>query len=144
MRLRLDKNRLLPRYLVLLCQGSRAIHDYLSNSNHGVTRPGINTQQLLGLPVALPPVLEQQNIVRRVEEIDAACNEVAGEVVSAQYRAQLLRSSILADAFSGKLVSHDPADEPASALLYRIAVERGTSKGHRHRAKRARRVGAWT
>ena len=35
----------------------------------------------------------------------------------------LLRSSILAAAFSGKLVSQDPDDEPASVLLERIAAE---------------------
>ena len=35
-----------------------------------------------------------------------------------------LRQSILRHAFSGKLVPQDPNDEPAVALLKRIAVER--------------------
>ena len=43
------------------------------------------------------------------------------------------RRSILAAAFSGQLVPQDPSDEPASALLERIAAERATTKPSRRK-----------
>ncbi len=39
-------------------------------------------------------------------------------------RSAALRRSILERAFRGELVPQDPTDEPASALLERIAAER--------------------
>jgi type I restriction enzyme S subunit len=48
-------------------------------------------------------------------------------------RSASLRQSILKDAFAGKLVPQDPADEPASDLLARIAEEKTTTKKIRRR-----------
>jgi type I restriction enzyme S subunit len=57
----------------------------------------------------------------------------------AERRSTSLRSSVLAAAFSGKLVPQDPSDEPASVLLERIAAERvAAANGHRP-ARRPRR-----
>ena len=43
-------------------------------------------------------------------------------------RSAFLRQSILKDAFAGRLVPQDPADEPASALLARIAKAKKPTK----------------
>ena len=48
-----------------------------------------------------------------------------------------LDQSILAKAFRGELVPHDPADEPASVLLDRIRTARGGGS-ERRKATRAR------
>jgi type I restriction enzyme, S subunit len=47
-----------------------------------------------------------------------------GAVGQARQRAAALRRSLFAEAFAGRLVPQDPADEPASILLERIGVER--------------------
>jgi type I restriction enzyme S subunit len=52
-------------------------------------------------------------------------------------RSSALRQSVLRSAFSGELVPQDPADEPAPALLERIAAERATSSAEA--PKRGRR-----
>ena len=129
MRLRLDQSIILPEFLVLLCRGSRAIQQYLSETNHGVTRPGINTRQLLSLPMALPPINEQQRILHIARFWDEVTSQLDKGVALAIARARQLRSSVLAAAFSGGLVPQDPADEPASDLLQRIAAERASSNG---------------
>ena len=77
-----------------------------------------------GLPVPLPPVDEQHEIVtaleERLSEIAAASDISKTELT----RSAALRQSILKDAFAGKLVPQDPSDEPATELLARIRASR--------------------
>ena len=51
-------------------------------------------------------------------------DEVEAVVVATLKRAERLRQAILRRAFYGRLVPQNPDDEPASALLERIRVER--------------------
>ena len=55
-------------------------------------------------------------------------------------RADALRQSILKKAFSGELVSQDPDDEPAQALLARIRASRGGDSTTRPRRRARRRA----
>jgi type I restriction enzyme S subunit len=82
---------------------------------------------LSGTHLYLPSIAEQQAIV---EQLDVALGEVdrlGKACVFAVNASNALRSSILAAAFSGRLVPQDPSDEPAAHLLERIAAERGTT-----------------
>jgi type I restriction enzyme S subunit len=76
------------------------------------------------LPLALPPDEEQDAIIEAVEDQLSIIDHLEADLDTKLANAQSLRQSILRDAFSGKLVPHDPNDEPASALLERIAAER--------------------
>jgi hypothetical protein len=49
-----------------------------------------------------------------------------------------LRRSILERAFTGRLVPQDPSDEPAAALLERIAAERAAAASATGRRPRRR------
>jgi type I restriction enzyme S subunit len=140
MRLRLDQTIILPEFLVLLCRGSRAIEQYLSESNHGVTRAGINTGQLLALPVALPSISEQERIVNIARSADDVGSRLEREAALATARAGRLRSSILAAAFSGSLVPQDPTDKAATVLLEQIAAERVLANGREPRRTRKPRT----
>jgi type I restriction enzyme S subunit len=120
MRLRLSRNAVLPGFFMAYVRGSEAVETYVRDVNHGATRAGINTDQLLSMPVLLPPVAEQQRIVAEVERRLSVIDELEMQVETNLKRAERLRQAILKRAFEGKLVPQDPNDEPASMLLERI------------------------
>jgi type I restriction enzyme S subunit len=127
MRLRLAPTALLPGYYLAFVRGSGTVGSYVESINHGATRDGINTNQLLRMPVALPPLAEQRRIVMEVER-RLSVTQAAEQVVAANLkRAERLRQAVLKRAFEGKLAPQDPDDEPASVLLERIRAGRETS-----------------
>ena len=89
----------------------------------------------------LPPLDEQRVIVDRVATQARVWRALLDDVSERRRHASSLRQSILKAAFSGQLVPQDPLDEPASALLARLAAQaaeapaaaqrRGRSAGRR-------------
>lgn len=72
----------------------------------------------------LPTIHEQQEIVRRVEALFKIADRIEERYQKAKAQVDKLTQSILAKAFRGDLVPQDPNDEPASALLEKIANEK--------------------
>jgi type I restriction enzyme S subunit len=103
---------------------------------------GISGIDVREIPIPLPPLAEQQQIVTEAEERLSQITAAEQQIESNLLRAASLRQSILKQAFEGKLVPQDPKDEPASVLLERIG-----SSGHARPAvanvvsKRAKRRG---
>lgn len=123
-RARVDSRRLRPKFLRLIWN-SKIVRRQLEAQAR--TTAGIYkvNQTMIGKVSFPTPSPEDQD--RLVEELDRV-REVVGEldagVSLAQERSKSLRRSILADGFSGRLVPQDPDEEPASALLERIASSR--------------------
>lgn len=88
----------------------------------------LNCQRVRELPFTLPPLAEQQEIVRRVEELFALADRIEGRYKKAKACVDKLTQSILAKAFRGELVPQDPNDEPASELLKKIRKEQKSKK----------------
>jgi type I restriction enzyme S subunit len=124
MRLRLSPRVILPKFFIAYAHGSPQVGAYTRDVNHGVTRPGINTDQLLAMPVVLAPLAEQRRIVAEVERRLSVIDELETQAEANLRRAERLRQAILKRAFQGKLVPQDTNDEPASVLLERIRAER--------------------
>ena len=80
----------------------------------------INSEEIKGLPVLLPSIPEQQEIVRRVESLFAFADRMEARLAEARKTVERLTPATLAKAFRGELVPQDPADEPAAALLERL------------------------
>ena len=97
----------------------------------------INGTKLKLLAVPMPPEKEQQVLVEEVERHLFAADEVEKTITAELKRAEQLRQSILKKAFSGKLVSQDPNDEPASILLERIKAEKSQHTQRQPRLKLA-------
>ena len=94
----------------------------------------LNCQRVRELPFVLPPLHEQQEIVRRVEGLFALADQLEERLAKARGQVDQLTPSLLARAFAGQLVPQDPTDEPAEKLLKRIH-EQSESKSHRDARK---------
>lgn len=116
---------ILPEYLEIVLKSPPA-RRYFKNAAQGIagSMPKIDQQAVEGLDVPLPPPDVQSEIVTRVERALSLIDITQLSVDQMLSRGETLRGAILRDAFAGKLVPQDPSDEPASALLKRIAAER--------------------
>ena len=121
LRLRVDLSRVLPSFLYLCLSEPRQRQriELTSKSTSGVNN--INAEELRGLPVTLPTIDEQGEIVRRVESLFAWADRLEARHAAARAQVERLTPSLLAKAFRGELVPQNPADEPASELLKRVA-----------------------
>jgi len=118
---------LLNRYCQLVLTSPYAWTLYMA-ANIGTGVKHVNVSMIKDIPIPLPPRSEQVRIIEMIESLQPHVNEYgafedARERLDAELP-ELLRKSILQLAVQGKLVEHDPADEPASVLLERIRVER--------------------
>jgi len=104
----------------------------------GTTIKHLTGKALKTYPIRVPPLEEQTEIVRRVEQLFAFADQLEARVKAAQARIDRLTQSILAKAFRGELVPQDPNDEPASVLLERIKAQRAAAP----KAKRGRKASA--
>ena len=86
----------------------------------------INLGDLRQFIINLPPLAEQQEIVRRVEALFAFADRIEARLTEARAQVERLTPATLAKAFRGELVPQDPNDEPASALLERLLTAKKT------------------
>jgi type I restriction enzyme S subunit len=86
----------------------------------GVSQSNINAQKLADYKISLPPLKEQEIIVKTVREHLLKIELVVCGSKKALTYAAKVSDAILSKAFSGSLVDQDPSDEPASSLLERI------------------------
>lgn len=81
----------------------------------------------------IPPPAEAAEILRRVTEALAANDDTLAMLDAEAADAARLKQSILKSAFEGRLVSQDPADEPAADLLARLAASPTVTRARRER-----------
>jgi type I restriction enzyme S subunit len=131
---------ILPEY-VAMAINSKLVRDQFISITRGVAQQKVSLARFRqSVRIPIPPAGDQDMIVKKasgwIQEIDRVDVSIRMELA----RAASLRSSILASAFSGKLVPQDPTDEPASVLLERLAAERASSNGQRSKRGRSSRV----
>ena len=107
---------------------TREMYEQLVNEVHGATRPRINTTQLKSSIIPFAPIQEQQAIVSEIEDRLSVCDKLEESIEQSLQQAEVLRQSILKQAFEGKLVPQDSNDNPAGVSPERIMAVREKKK----------------
>jgi type I restriction enzyme, S subunit len=92
------------------------------------TRDQVSIQKQAFFRIAVPPLLEQMEVARRLETVLGYWRRVERVVKASAANLDLLEAAVLGRAFRGGLAPQDPADEPASVLLERIRTARATAE----------------
>ncbi|MEE1725661.1 restriction endonuclease subunit S [Streptomyces sp. JV186] len=115
---------LLPEWLRLVLLSPYVIGLLLKTARATAGQFNIALSTCRELPIPVPPLAVQRQLceflsvkLAEFDSLDQGVDEVAEQPTE-------LRGALLHAAFNGTLVPQDPADEPASALLDRIRVQR--------------------
>lgn len=111
--------------------------DAIYRFGKGSTHTTVYFPELMAFHVALPPIEEQDEIVRRIEALFALADKVEARYTTARAQVDKLTPALLAKAFRGELVDQDPTDEPADQLLARLREARA-SEPVKKRGRKAR------
>ena len=110
---------LLSQYCYYLMLSDYVV-DGLNQYMKGDNSPSINNSHILSWLYPIPPLTEQQRIVKEIERWFASVDEIEQDKSDLQTIIKQAKSKILDLAIHGKLVPQDPNDEPAIELLKRI------------------------
>ena len=108
----------------------------LWRASAGSGRQNLGAPALERIPIPLPPIAEQAEIVREVKRRLSAADRLAATLKQQLARARATRQSLLSDAFAGRLVPQNPNDEPASVLLERIRAQKARTAAERKHIRR--------
>jgi len=118
-RFRFKRNAIVPKFALRFLM-SPVGQRLLVGGSTAVAQPNVNATTISQFVIPIPPLAEQQEIVRRVEGLFALADQIEARFAKAKAQVDKLTPSLLARAFRGQLVPQDPTDEPASVLLERI------------------------
>ena len=94
----------------------------------GSAQPHISKNYVENIYFALPPLVEQERIVKKIQSLDLLIqqyNEYETKLTKLESEfEEKIKKSILQYAIQGKLVKQDPNDEPASELIKKIYDEK--------------------
>lgn len=136
-RIRVDRKMMSPQFLRLVW-GSRMVRAQIEKSAR--TTAGIykiNQRMIQDIRIPVPELSVQARVVSEVREAMEGLDRLRAKIQQTLIRGEGMRRSLLAEAFAGRLVEQDPADEPASVLLERIRAERA-ARGSVRRARRGK------
>lgn len=105
-----------PDYLNYFLNSPYAKHTCLKVKTDGVNQSNINATKLGNFEIPIPHKIEQQVIVKILDEI-LGKEITIDELIDLEEHFDLLEKSILSKAFRGELYTNDPKDEPAIKLL---------------------------
>jgi hypothetical protein len=128
MRVRFYHELILPAYVELFFQVSEVHDRIIAKSKSSAGQNGVSGSDIKNQPFVVPPLPEQHEIVRRVEQLFAFADQIEARFKKAQVQVDRLTQSVLAKAFRGELVPTEAelarrenrSYEPTTELLARI------------------------
>lgn len=90
---------------------------YLVKQSIGGAQPNISQGILKNLEIPLPPPPEQKKIVEKIEELFSGLDDGVSSLKKAKEQIRLYRQSVLASAFSGKLLTPSAGRKAHSEML---------------------------
>lgn len=137
---------ILPRFVLYTMMSPIGRERLMANAISTAGLHSLSISKIAAVELDVPPLLEQHEIVRRVEALFTLADSIEQRVAAATKRAEALTQSILARAFRGELVPTE-ADlaaaegreyETADQLVARIREESPTTVGVKRKGKRRR------
>ena len=105
------------------------IKEQLGLITKGVAQQKISLERFKTLYYPIPPLEEQQEIVRRVESLFAKADQIEASYQKLKAKIDQLPQALLAKAFRGELVEQLPTDGDARDLLEQIKKLKGEGVG---------------
>lgn len=102
-RIRVDTGVILPQFLVLLLHESRYIGEQIGLAKRGAILPGLNTETIANLIVALPPLHEQESLLRELEQVTVAIDRQCEDCMSVVDLLRERRSALITAAITGQI-----------------------------------------
>lgn len=114
----------------------RTMKSELETFAPATAQKNINLDTLANLRIPVPPLDEQRQIIRRIEQAMDWLSVVRSERAHADDLLDHLNQGLLTKAFRGELVPQDPNEEPARESLNRIRMEHSANPPSKRRAGR--------
>jgi type I restriction enzyme S subunit len=131
--------QIIPRYLRLLL-GSPAVVNEGRAKATGTAQPTLSLGSLRAIPVRIPPVTEQAEIVRQAEAMFALADRLEARYAKAKAHVERITPSLLAKGFRGELVPTEAELAKAERRPYETAEQLlARVKGQQNGDKRAKR-----
>jgi type I restriction enzyme S subunit len=137
----LPHNSVVPEWLYLCLVSPYGRAAVIDNAS-ATTLPILNKSRFSAIRVPLPSAVEQAEAVRLTLRLLEAADEAEKDIEYQHRQSERVRQSILSAAFSGRLVTQNPSEEPAAVFLERLRHDRDMvpSKGERRRFRSTKPV----
>lgn len=96
--------RINPKYIAYFLHCNEGGKKQFEKLHRGATKIGLRLDDIRSIKIPLPPLMEQNEIVRRIDKILTIADQIEARLTAVIGRTETLQQSILAQAFSGQLV----------------------------------------
>ena len=127
------------KYLAIALEAP-ATQAWLHERYRGIDMPGLNLADVRRVPIPLPPLEEQDEIIRSVGKLLSVKDVALRAYSSACEHLNRLTSTLFDRALAGELIAQEPSPESASAVLARVRATRSAKPAVRRRTRTKRKV----